>query len=65
MGACGPVGSTIDSEYYLIFYSDAVILEAAGLPYGPWSLTAVGIAWNGRAALAIDGRAAVLTRLGR
>jgi hypothetical protein len=30
MGACGPVGSTVDSEYYLLFYSDAVILETAG-----------------------------------
>jgi hypothetical protein len=29
-GRRGPVGSTVDSEYYLLFYSDAVILEAAG-----------------------------------
>ena len=48
MGACGPVGSTVDSEYYLIFYSVAVILEAAGLLCGPWGSTAVGIAWDGR-----------------
>ena len=47
MGACGPVGSTVDSEYYLIFYSVAVILEAAGLLCGPWGSTAVGIAWDG------------------